>query len=176
MPRDHSETWDIPEPQLITKDGAPYALQIYGATVPISAFTDAIRREIEVGAQHEVDRWRIRRELTRELIESNYGIVVDAQIFAPGAVVTWHSQGGGRALPKSGVVVAYIMSNEPLSGVLPETMTVSQCEGEEVNARPRYLVRVSRVHKHTGEDLPPRYYTPLASVINRRNATRSDES
>jgi hypothetical protein len=174
MRTEDTTQWDLPTPQLITRDGVPWAVNVFGTTVPITAFADAIRRSIETDAQREVDRWAARFELARELIAANYGAVIDAQVFPLGKTVIWHAQGSGRALVKMGVIVAYIPPGAALSLVLPEGVTKGQCEGEETNSRARYLVRVSRTQKRTGDPLPPWYYTPIASVINRRNVNRPD--
>jgi hypothetical protein len=91
-----------------------------------------------------------------------------------GTVVTWTSQAQGSETQKGGVVIDYIPANSSASDVFEKH--VKDCrfnpsDMQRYSTRSRYLICVQLRGKR-GFPLKPKYYSPIAGVIERQNADK----
>lgn len=81
-----------------------------------------------------------------------------------GAVVEWVSGAGGFDKRKRGVVLAHLPAGTNAKRHLPPNTPRTRLRGEDVSLYDRYLVEVREAPGRA-----PRYYTPLASVVEKQN-------
>lgn len=101
------------------------------------------------------------------------------QILAPGTEVEWTSGAQGSMTTKRGIVVQYVEAKRPICDRrscqrhIAEIATRFNIQVDAkafdpvqlTSQRDRYLVVVPRFHKRTGEALPAKVYTPIASLV-----------
>lgn len=82
-----------------------------------------------------------------------------------GTVVEWVSGAWGVEKLKRGVVIAHLPAGSNAWRHLPPDTPRTRLRGDAFSMKDRYLVEV-----RDAPNRAPRYYTPLASVIERQNA------
>ena len=102
------------------------------------------------------------------------------QVLDPGTEVEWTSGAQGSMTTKRGIVVQYVEAKRPIiskhqnwtdfAATIAFNFSV-KLDGssfsmiQRTSQRDRYLVVVPRTHKRTGEALPAKVYTPIASLV-----------
>lgn len=91
-----------------------------------------------------------------------------------GTEVTWTSQSQGVETKKKGVVIAFIPKHLSASVIWASHLNdikFNPMDIQRVSSFDRYLVRVERLGKK-GQPLKPKYYAPIAGVIEWQNADK----
>lgn len=105
-----------------------------------------------------------------ESLIKEFGMINNTGKIKNGTKVTWTSQAGSYTKEKTGVVLSFVPPSESVRRILMEAGMYDLWNGEgDWSQNPRYLVIVEPVHKKTGKALKKRYYTPLASLLEKQN-------
>jgi hypothetical protein len=88
-----------------------------------------------------------------------------------GTEVTWTSQSQGVESEKKGIVIAFIPKHASASDIWEsrlDNVKFNPMDIQRFSEFDRYLVGVERLGKK-GKPLKPKYYSPIAGVIERQN-------